>query len=422
MSVVRPFRGVHYNPDKIDDIKQVVCPPYDVISPQQQQALHQRHPYNFIHLLLGLDQPQDTPDNNRYTRARELYRRWLKEGVLTRDPQESFYFYRQEFKVMGQRRQRLGFIGVMKIDEQRERIHPHEKTHDAAKEDRYRLWTTVGAALSPIFVCYSDTAKKMERVFAQHVAGSQPLVSLVDDDQVQHTLWRVSDQAATSELSASLRDQPLFIADGHHRYEVARRIRDEYRRRAGRVDPQAPYEYVMTYFTDFDNRGLTILPMHRVVKHASFDVAFLEETFRIDKAASLDELNLLLAKAGRNEHAFGLIRRDGLWLLRLKNRRLVSTLQDESEEVRHLDATILKRFVLDPLGVASDEIHYTPDADEAAAAVASGQADAVFLMNPVSPDQLKRIALAGETMPPKTTYFYPKVLSGLTIYPLHNDG
>ncbi len=216
-----------------------------------------------------------------------------------------------------------------------------------------------------------------------------------------------------------LSHQKLFIADGHHRYEVAMEHRKSKRAAAGKSDGQESYNYVMTYFTNMDSKDLKIFPMHRVVKDIPQDLGLLEESFRIDKVKSKEELLLLLARAGRNEHAFGLYMKDTIRLLRLKNKSLIDKHMTEgSPGYRRLDATILKYFVLDRMHVKSEDITYTKDIDEVTALVDEGQADAGFIMNPVKVQQLKDIALNGERMPPKTTYFYPKVLSGLTVYKL----
>jgi uncharacterized protein (DUF1015 family) len=234
---------------------------------------------------------------------------------------------------------------------------------------------------------------------------------------VRHKLWRLDDPGLIREINAALEDRPLFIADGHHRYKVAMEYRNKRLSRMTRPTGQESFNYVMTYFTNMDSRDLKIFPMHRIVKRLSGSLDFLEEFFRIDKVKTKEELPILLARAGRNEHAFGLYTRDGVKLLRLKNRLLIDEhVQDGSAEYKSLDAVILKSFVFDRLGVHSGEILYTSDMEEVTGMVDEARADAGFLMNPVRIAPLRAIALNGEKMPPKTTYFYPKVLSGLTVY------
>ena len=423
MTQIKPFKAVFYNKEKVEDLSKVVCPPYDVISPQEQNDFHNLHPNNFIHILLGKDRAQDNKTENKYTRAKEIFEKWLKSRVLIEDDQEAIYFYRQEFQVRGEKHGRLGFIALMKLQDPKDsKIYPHEKTHAEAKEDRFRLWSSVKANLSSIFVCFSDHSRKVETIFHRQVASTEPLIDAVDQDGVRHIVWRLADPGSVQEIVDTLSNQQLFIADGHHRYEVAmeyRRQRLERFQNSSRATGQEPFNYVMTYFTNMDSRELQIFPMHRIVKRLPAPLDFLDEFFRIDKIKTKEDLLIMLAKAGRNEHAFGLYTREGIQLLRLKNKSLIDQyVTTGSPEFRSLDAMILKSFVLDRVGVKTEDIVYTKDLETVTGMVDSNQADASFVLNPVPVQQLKTIALNGERMPPKTTYFYPKVLSGLTVYRL----
>jgi len=418
MTEIKSFKAVHYNQEKVKDLAKVVCPPYDVISSQQQDQYHNLSENNFIHVLLGKDKPSDDRSNNKYTRAKKIFDGWLQDQILVEDSKPCIYFYRQEYKVLGAKHSRLGFISLMKLqDEKDARIYPHENTHARAKEDRLKLWKSLSANLSPIFVCFSDKEKKVETVFAKHVAKTKPLIDIEDVDGVKHILWRLDDPALIKTITGSMDEQQLFIADGHHRYEVASEYRRQRIAKAGKSNGREGFNYVMTYFTNIDSRDLKIFPIHRIIKNVPADIDFLEETFRVDKIKTRQDFLVMLAKAGQNEHAFGFYTRQGMLLLRLKNKLLIDKyITEGSSDYRHLDATILKYFVLDKMNVKSEEIVYTPDSHEAMNAVDDKDAGAAFLMNPVRIQQLKNIALNGERMPPKTTYFYPKVLSGLTIY------
>lgn len=418
MSTVKPFAAVRYNSEKIKDFSKVVCPPYDVISEEEQNRLHNLSPNNFIYLELAKDKPNDDKENNKYIRANATLDDWIARGVMIQEERPAIYFYRQEYKVQGQRYNRLGFIALMELkDPEDSKVFPHEKTHAAAVDDRYRLWSTLNANLSCIFVCYSDRQKKIEKIFNKQVVSGKPLLDVEDKDHVRHRLWKLDDPELIKEISDTASGQNLFIADGHHRYQVAMNYRQARLARKTNVTGKEPYNYVMTYFTNIDSRDLQIFPMHRIVRKMPEDLEFLEEFFRIDKIKSRTDLMIVLAKAGRNEHAFGLYRRDGIRLLRLKNKLLIDEFVKEgSTDYKSLDATILKAFVFDKVGVRSEDIVYTKDLDQAITMVNDGQADASFIMNPVKISQLKAIALNGEKMPPKTTYFYPKVLSGLTVY------
>jgi len=420
MTEIRAFPAVVYNQEKVK-IEKVICPPYDVISKKQQDQLHKRDPRNFIRVLLGKDKSGDDGRDNKYARAKQTFSDWLKEGVLTQDDQSAIYFYRQEYKVMGERHTRLGFISLMKIqDDEEAKIYPHEKTHSEAKEDRLKLWSKLNANLSSIFVCFSDRERKVEKIFAKDISKTEPFIDAVDDNEVRHLLWRLTDEEKIAQITTSISHQPLFIADGHHRYEVAKMLRRAKMEKESKPTGNESFNFVMTYFTNMDSRDLKIFPLHRVVKKlgdSSAGLDFLDEYFRTDKIKTKEDLVILLAKAGQNEHAFGLYTRDGIRLLRLKNKMFIDKeVKEGSSAFRHLDATILKHFVFDRLGVATEDIIYNSDSAESMTMVDEGEAQAVFIMNPVRIHQLRDIALNGERMPPKTTYFYPKAISGLTVY------
>lgn len=418
MTQIKPFRSVVYNREKIKDLAKVVCPPYDVISPKQQDAYHNNHPANFIRIELGKERSKDDRTDNKYTRAKKTFDEWLKDGTFQEDDQPSIYFYKQEYKMVGQKHSRLGFIAAMKIqDEKDSKIFPHENTHAHAKEDRLKLLRAVKANLSSIFVCFSDQEKKVEAIFHKYVSATKPLADLIDDDGVRHIVWRLSDPAHIQVIVGALSEQHLFIADGHHRYEVAKEYRKSKLARSERSTGEEPFQYAMTYFTNINSRDLKIFPMHRIITKLGGSLDFLEDFFRVDKLKSKEDLVVMLTKAGQNEHAFGLYTKEGIKLLRLKNKLLIDKLVTEgSWDYRRLDATILKYFVLDRVGVKSESIVYTKDVNETFRMVDAKKAEASFVLNPVKIEQLKAIALNGERMPPKTTYFYPKVLSGLTVY------
>jgi len=418
MTAIKPFKAVYYNSKKTKDLSKVVCPPYDVINSEEQASLASMSPNNFIHVLLNKEKRNDDRKNNRYTRARKIYDGWLKKDILKQDDTPCIYFYRQEYKLQGQKHHRLGFISLMKLqDEDHSQIYPHENTHSEAIEDRLRLWRNLKSNLSSIFVCFSDQHKKVESIFNKHVMSSEPIIELTDSAKVFHRLWRLADPKLIQDINQTLSNQQLFIADGHHRYKVAMEFRRIRMRKKTSHSDKDPFNYVMTYFTNMDSNDLKILPMHRIIKKIPKKLDFLEEFFRIDKVSNKEELMILLAKAGRNEHAYGFYSRKGIKLLRLKNKLLIDKyVKEGSSDFKNLDATILKHFVLDRIGVKSDDIIYTNDLKESTSMVDRHKAEACFIMNPVKIAQLKAIALNGERMPPKTTYFYPKVLSGLTVY------
>ncbi len=420
MSVIKPFQGIVFNPKKIGDLSKVVCPPYDVISPEQEQALQKRSPHNYIHIMLAKADALQADDDTRYEKAGETFRKWLQEEVLVQDKKPAIYYIKQEYRMMGQRYSRMGFLAAMKIEDDKAKIHPHEKTHAGAKEDRYKLWCSLQAACSPIFVCFSDKQRKVEGAFQRKVFLTKPFMDVVDDEGTRNMVWRLEDAKLISDIVETFNNQNLFIADGHHRYEVSRRYRDKMLAENPQATGEEPWNYVMTYFTNIDSRDLQIFPIHRIVKEFPADISFLENLFRIDTIKKKEDLAVLLAKAGRNEHTFGLYTAKGAQLLRLKNRSQIDEhIKDGSRDYRSLDSLILKAFVFDPLGIKSEDITYSnKDIEDCFRQVDEGVGDAAFILNPVRIEQLRAIALNGEKMPPKSTYFYPKALSGIALYKL----
>jgi uncharacterized protein (DUF1015 family) len=418
MSVVKPFQGLHYDFTKADDPSKVVSPPYDVISAEDQKYLHALSPHNFTHIDLAKDKPGDTGKSNKYTRAKKVFEEWQKKGVMIKDEKPCLYFYRQDYKYQGQRYGRVGFIGALKIENDKEsKVYPHENTHAKAIEDRLKLTSTLQADLSPIFVCYSDRKKTVEKIMTKNLMSEKPLLDVEDKDGVWHRLWKVDDEESIQDVQNALLGQQLFIADGHHRYQMSKEYQKMRRSAKKRNTGDEPYNYVMTYFTNLDSKDLQIFPIHRIIVSLPKPLDFLEQYFRIDRIKTKQELVIQLARAGRNEHAFGLYTNKGFNLLRLKNKLLIEEkVKEGSLDFKRLDATILKYFVFDEVGIESSDIIYTKNIEEIIQAVDEGRAEAGFMLNPVSIDQLKAVALNGEKMPPKTTYFYPKVLSGLTVF------
>lgn len=418
MSNIIPFKAVYYNIKKVKDMAKVVSPPYDVISAEEQERLHNLSPYNFTHIDFGKDLPTDDKTENKYSRAKGVFAEWLAKNVMVQDEKPCIYFYKQNYKSMGQQYTRMGFVSLLELEDEGEsQVFPHENTHEHAVDDRFKLTDSLKSNLSCIFVCYSDKHRKVEKIFERHVIATEPIADVVDEDKVHHTLWRLDDAALIDKVRGSVADRQLFIADGHHRYKVAMEYRSKRMTRVVNPSGHEPFNFVMTYFTNMDSRGLQIFPMHRIVKQFPPNLSFLEEFFRIDNVKKREDLSILLARAGRNEHTFGLHTRDGNRLLRLKNKKLIDEhVTEGSREYKNLDATILKSFVFDRVHIPSEDIIYTKDIEQVMSLVDTHQADAGFIMNPVKITELRSIALNGERMPPKTTYFYPKVLSGLTVY------
>jgi uncharacterized protein (DUF1015 family) len=265
-------------------------------------------------------------------------------------------------------------------------------------------------------VLFSDKEKNIAQISAEKLTHEKPFIDIIDKDKIRHRIWQIAEKKLVNKIVSDMQDKSIFIADGHHRYEVALEFRRQMIARKGSATGKEDFNYIMTYFTNLDSKELLILPTHRIVKKLPKPLDFLEEYFRVEKVKTKNELLMLLTKAGMNEHAFGLYQRDKIRLLRLKSENLVDKVITEgSRDYRRLDVTILKHFILDRLNIISQDLCFTNDVDEAMNLVNNNQFEAAFLLNPIKINQLRDIALSGERMPPKTTYFYPKVLSGLVV-------
>jgi uncharacterized protein (DUF1015 family) len=417
-----PLRGLLYAAHHTDG--SCFAPPYDVIDARQQRRLLERNPFNVVRLILG----QDPTDAEWHAAAAATLRRWTNEGVLQRDPAPAFYGYRQTFALPdGSQRVRAGLLGRVCLREWGDGIHRHERTRVGPRADRLRLMRAARANLSPVFGLYPDP-------HAELVAWLEPpaalLIDYVDDEGVRQQFWRIADPEAIQAISQGMAQREVVIADGHHRYETALAYRAE--RRAAEGDPRdpQPYDYVLMYLCAAESSGLCILPTHRVItQRVAIDAArlfsALSADFEIVRLESPELLTETLLGQQNGMPVFGLCLPDvGAWTLRLRDlssaRRAAGA--TAPVEVADLDVSVLQNSILTPhLGitpdlVATDErVAYTIDAQEACTQVAQGQASAVFVLNPTTVAQVFRAARAGVTMPQKSTYFYPKLLTGLVL-------
>ena len=423
MKKIRAFKALIFNPEKIHDYKKVVCPPYDVISPQAQDMYHERSCYNLIHLLLA----KDIPGQDKYKRAQETFTTWLKNDVLIRDVSEAIYFYSQQYNINGEKKTRLGFISLLKLgDSKGSSVFGHENTHLEAKEDRFRLIKMVKANLSPIFVIFLDKKRIIQRIFQKYIPKLEVFINVQDDEKTEHKLWRITDPELIKSIQQSMLDENMFIADGHHRYEVACAYRDLMRQNLGTISGEEDFNYILSYFTNTDLRGLSILPIHRLLKlDRQFSLEELREAlkdnFDINEVKEKARFFFLLQKAGFNEHLIGMYRDKKYWLLRLKNIKILDKLiADKPKECRSLDVLILNRLVFkEVLGLDPENLQnivYSPETAGFLKEVDNDPFKIVFFLNPVKMEQIIAVALNGNKMPPKSTYFYPKVLSGLVLH------
>lgn len=423
MSQTRAFKAVVYNSQAISDFKDVVCPPYDVISPSGQDRLYERSMHNFIHILLAKDSSVD----DKYRKAGEIFRGWLKDKVLIQDEQPAVYFYSQQYVIRGEKKTRLGFISLLRLgDEKGSAVFGHENTHNAAKLDRFKLIKQVKANLSPIFIVFLDKNRIIQRIFQGQLPNQKPFIEVMDEEKTVHKLWRLNDPDVLKLIESSMNSESMFIADGHHRYEVACAYRDLMREKMGaQFTGEEDFNFCLAYFTNTDYRGLSILPIHRLLKlDARLDLddfmAKANEYFDIDRLKDRTRFFFLLEKAGCTEHLLGLYKDKKYFLLRLKNIKMLDKLiADKPKEYRVLDVAIFNYLVLKYILKLDlnnlPDIKYSPDPYELMDQADSDPLAAAFFLNPVKIQQVIDIAVSGNKMPPKSTYFYPKVLSGLVV-------
>jgi len=418
MAKIEPFAGVHYNLEVVEDISKVVCPPYDIIDAGGQEQFYQRHAYNIIRLILGKDFSADNDKENKYTRAGAYLEEWLRRGVLMQDNERSLYFYEQVFTLQGEKKTRLGVIALMRLDDegQDRSVYPHEHTHTAPKEDRLKLLKSVEANLSPIFTVFSDPGAALNDLFKKHVASRKPLFDVIDDEHNRHRLWQVGDEVLIAQFKGLMSDKQLFIADGHHRHEVARMFR-EFKRKTSPAGFKDSYNYIMTYLTPLEDEGLCILPTHRLIKNAVFSIEDLSSCFDVKEVPGAKELSAAMKERQEDVGVFGLYKDHHFYLLKLSEKRACNKMiQEGPKDYKNLDVVILHKVAFDHLcKIALEDIAYEIDLGRAVTEVDSGAYGAVFVLNPTKMEQIRSIALGGHVMPQKSTYFYPKLLSGLVI-------
>jgi len=421
MTKIKPFKAVIYNQDKIKDVSNVVCPPYDIISQGAQEHYHERSPYNLIHILLG----RDNPGEDKYKRAGNYFRDWLKNKIFIPDQGPNIYFYSQEYNIKGEKKTRLGFIALLHLGDNNASVFGHEHTRLEPKEDRLRLIKAVRANLSPIFVLFSDQKRIIQRTYQEYLQGEKPFIEIKDEDKILHKLWRIDSPDILSDIEKRMSGVNIFIADGHHRYEVACAYRQEMRDKLGSITGEEDFNYILAYFTNVESRGLSILPIHRLVKlDSSFSMnnfaQGLKAYFDLDEVKDKTRFFFLLEKAGSSEHVLGMYKAKRYWLMRLKNVKILDKMiNDKPLQYRSLDVAILNYIVLKKILELDfedkDRITFSPINGELIERVDNDNSYIAFFLNPVKIQQIMSVALSQEKMPAKSTYFYPKVLSGLVI-------
>jgi len=446
MAQVHPFRAYRYNPARAS-YNRVLTQPYDKITPAMQEQYYAADPNNLITIEKGKSYESDTPQNNVYTRAAQSVHDWIANGVIVADQAPAFYAYTQEYSVPGtqERRTRRGFIGTGKLEDYSACVvFRHEHTLSGPKADRLELLRSTKLHTGQLFMLYSDAQKRVDKILSEAQTQSPPVTELCDEYGVLHRLWVVAEPERVAAIHTAMKDQKLVIADGHHRYETALTYRNERRTQAGKLDPNAPFERVMMTFVNTQSEGLLILPGHRLASSLHDfrwpDVRrYLEPWFSAETFSFANEQERATARTKflarlteqRAHRAIGAYPASDngqhtYYLLTLRpGADLSHLLPNVSLLQRELDVVLLHEGILEPaLGItpqavtAEANLSYERDAATALDVVDRGGAEVAFLLNACGVDQVMKIATAGEVMPQKSTDFYPKMLSGLTMYRL----
>lgn len=430
MVEILPFRGITYNKKKIQQLEHVMSPPYDIISEKMQSELYKKHPYNFVRLILGKQFLEDTEKNNRYTRARQLFNEWRKQSILLESENSAIYPYKIEYSYDNEIKTMSGFFVLLKLDPDYKVVKAHERTLSKPKADRLNLLRACEANLEPIQLLYIDENDKIQTKIDKIL--DNPLFEIKGYDGFIHKLWKLDDTNNIKDIETILKDEILFIADGHHRYQTAINYADELRKKTGNHDVNAPFNYRMVILVNMFDKGLSILPTHRLVKMSGITIehliAELDKYFLIEKkvvtSKDYSEIgkNIIKDIETKSEHKFALFCKNQYYILTLKDEKVMDKLApDRSSTWRTLDVSILHKVILEKLlGInennLEDHVKYTRVDSEAIKFVDEGKFDLSFLMNATKIEELKAIADAGEHMPQKSTYFLPKMLSGLVMY------
>ena len=426
---VKGFKAYRFNSDVAGNTGKCIAPPYDVINSVQQKKLYEQSQYNIVRVILGKKEPTDNDKNNQYTRAAEHLKEWLNKNVLKQDDKETIYAYVQEFEIAGKKNKRSGFTALAKLAQFGSGVKPHEKTLDGPKTDRLKLTQATAAQFEQIFMLYDDPQLVADKII-ENAESKKSLIEFVDDDGVAHKLFPIDSPQDKEAIVKMMAQKEGLIADGHHRYETALNYYN--------LTKNPAAQWLMITFVNMYNEGLVVLPTHRLVGNlenydtnelikklqANFKVTQFEYKEGKQKAQSLMKKRLDKAFE-QGENAFGIYDGKSFYFVVLKNKDALKTF-DMSEASKSLDVVVLHKLILEGLlGIGDAQlageanIEYIKDigeaVDEAIAKVDSGEKQALFFMNPTKVEQVKAVAAANEKMPQKSTFFYPKIFSGLTI-------
>ncbi|MBC8550007.1 MAG: DUF1015 domain-containing protein [Candidatus Brocadiales bacterium] len=435
MATILPFKGLRYNPEKIKDISKVITPPYDVISEKERDDYYQLHPDNIIRLILSKDLPGDDQSNNKYTRSAESFDKWRKEEILKEEAEPAIYIYAQEFTLSDKKFIRRGFISLVKLEDfQTGKIYPHEHTLAKPKEDRMNLMKACNANLSQVFTFFEDEDAEISNLLHK-MSEADPDIDFIDIYGVKNSLWAIKDKAVIEKLIVQMKDKALFIADGHHRYETALFYRDlvKDREKEQSSNEDSPADYIMMMCVSMEDPGLQILPTHRLARNIE-DLdpekikSSLDEIFDIDDLGNDCSAEKFVQKLSEDSHKHKI----GMYIGENDKKFYILTLRDEKLldpiltgdyiEWKSIDTGILHGVIFDrALGIQakniskSENVKYNQGVEDSVAKVNEGEYQIAFFLNPTKIGQIKDIATKRHKMPPKATYFYPKLMTGMVV-------
>ena len=433
MAEIRPFRGLRYNKRLVQDISSVICPPYDIITPEMAQELHHRSEYGFIKLEHGQQLPSDTDEDNKYTRSAATLRNWLEEGVLKPDVLPALYLHQHCFSHNGSGYRRRGIIAAVRLEEwDRMVIRPHENTRVKPKSDRLNLLWALQANTSPVFAMFEDRGRQIASLAADQ-EQEPPIIEITGSGE-EHRIWAVTDPEIVSRIAACLSDRPLYIADGHHRYESALNYRKERLTCSPSASGDEDFNFVMMELVDFTDPGLIILSPHRLVRGLS-KVALGELNSKLAALFQIEELPLRAPDISRQIDdllagdttdrvrivLFGLSP-GNLLLLDMSDFAAAGQMMPcfHSELYNRLDVSIVDHVILEKMiGMTGEHeetaLDFNHDKTDVINRVLNHEYQLAFFLGPVKADVIRAIADAGDRMPRKSTYFYPKPPSGLVF-------
>jgi uncharacterized protein (DUF1015 family) len=409
MAEIIPFRGFLYDVSKVS-IEDVLAPPYDIITPEGRESLYTKSPYNIVRIDFGKEEPGDNETENKYTRAKRCLDVWIKDGTLIRSNKPSFYAYEVIYTIEDVRKRLRGFLCLVKLEELGNgSVYPHECTHSKPKQDRLNLLKECEASTSPIFSLFKSSANGISNILSR-ITLTRPYLQAADLSGNLHRLWQIDHAEEMETVRQELADKPIFIADGHHRYETSFEYAREMSVKKISVSNRKLYDYTLMFLANMMDEGITILPTHRLIKEVPGDIdGKLSKYFEIETIAN--DFDIRRRLSGR-KNAFGFFKkREKVWhILTYRGRNL----SEVHPDLRETDVIILHEMIFKKI-LMNAEIGYEMDMAKALDRVNDGEYAAAFFLNPTQVKDIEKSALSSMRMPPKSTYFYPKLLTGLVL-------